>query len=477
MMLKRLKRFKDDSGIAMITALLATMVVATLAGGAFSLAAHTLNSSATDRRRVQAIHAAEAGLDAFLNYLSTVPVGAVSCTPAETQNQTIPTTPSSTFTATAQYEASTSDTTDKGCPAANPGAAIITSVGTSGGVSRKMEAFYGLTATQTNSVLYNGSIFVDGDATFGGQATTLPPSGSPYGADLYSNGSITLQAGGTIYGNVYAQGSLTLKGGADVKQDAVSKLGFTTRGSPIIRGNARSSTAGMSFSNSTIVNGNAFYCTGSAPSGSIGGSKTQQCDPTQPPVQSWTGAQPKQFTYVQADWQNRGYIVQNFSDAGGVTACTQAKTFMATITSGDYVIRINSTCNLAYANFDTLNLKGNMLIVSDGTWSMDGHALVTAGSGNSSTALFVFNYSTPRPCATTGISFNSQAMIDSTVSALIYTPCQVTFGAQSAALSGQIVAGGVSFGAGATITTVPILIPGQSQNGFQQSMRYRREII
>jgi len=192
-------------------------------------------------------------------------------------------------------------------------------------------------------------------------------------------------------------------------------------------------------------------------------------------VQSWSGTQPKQFTYTQADWQNRGYTILNYS---GATACTLAKTFLtSTWTSGDYVVRIANTCTLAFANYDQLTTKGNLLIVSDGAWTMDGHALVTAGAGNSKTGLFVFNYSTARPCATTGISFNSQAQIDSTVNALIYTPCAVTFGAQSAALSGQIVAGSVSFGAGATITTVPILIPGPSANGFMQQMKYRREVI
>jgi hypothetical protein len=88
----------------------------------------------------------------------------------------------------------------------------------------------------------------------------------------------------------------------------------------------------------------------------------------------------------------------------------------------------------------------------------------------------MFNITTPRPCSSTGISFNSQAMIASTLDALLYTPCQVSFGAQSTSLRGQIVGGQVSFGAGANITTVPMLIPGPNPNGFQQSMTYRREV-
>ena len=60
-----MKRFsKDERGVAMITALLASMVVLAFALVAVSLASHTTSQSALDRKRLQGVNAGEAGVDA-----------------------------------------------------------------------------------------------------------------------------------------------------------------------------------------------------------------------------------------------------------------------------------------------------------------------------------------------------------------------------------------------------------------------------
>ncbi|MCA1727150.1 MAG: hypothetical protein LC722_05725, partial [Actinobacteria bacterium] len=63
-MLSRLHR--DEEGIAMITAMLVGMVTLSLSLVSVQLAVHNSGQSSYDRKRVQAIHAAEAGLDAYL---------------------------------------------------------------------------------------------------------------------------------------------------------------------------------------------------------------------------------------------------------------------------------------------------------------------------------------------------------------------------------------------------------------------------
>jgi len=62
---------KDESGIAMVTALLVTMVVLLLGVVVVALSAHNVSQSAFDRKRVQSIGAAEAGLDSYLSALQT----------------------------------------------------------------------------------------------------------------------------------------------------------------------------------------------------------------------------------------------------------------------------------------------------------------------------------------------------------------------------------------------------------------------
>jgi Tfp pilus assembly protein PilV len=478
---RRLMDVYDDSGIALVTALLAMMVMASLATAAFSMSTHSLNSSANDRRRTQAVHAAEAGVDSFLLYLAnSAQTSATQCpggagAPAATQ--TLTTTPASTFTVTTTYFTSLHSGTVLPCPAANPGAALIHSVGTSGGVSRTIEALYSLNGIQGGYPLFSGAVYTNGNATFNAQATMLPPAGNAYGGNLYANGNISMNAGGTIYGSVYSQGTLAIGGGAVIKQDAMSKLQLTTSGGPTVYGDARSATQGITTSNNTVVYGNANYCTGSAPTGIHGSTTGGDCNSGLPPVQPWAGNasySAKQFTYTPTDWSSKGYGIQTFSDLPGNTACAQAQTFLAAIVSGDWVVRINSTCTLAYGGQSTINVKGNLALVSDGSLTMDSHATFTSSSAHN--LYLMFNISTAVPCASTGISFNSQASIATTLSALLYTPCQVTFGAQSATLDGQIVAGGVSFGAGANITTVPMLIPGNNPNGYGEAMSYRREV-
>ena len=347
-----------------------------------------------------------------------------------------------------------------------PAAAVIRSVGTSTGVSRTMEGYYGLAALQGGYTLYNGAVYSDGDATFNGQATMI---GAPYGADLVSNGNVTLGGGGTISGSALVLGTLTLKGGTDIKQDAISKLRLDMSGGGIVRGNARSSTADVLTGNNSKIYGTAYYCTGNAPDAE--GPELQECNPNLPSTKTWSQLQ---FVYNQSDWTSSpfNYTIQQFNDPN---ACTNARTFIGNITSGDRLIRINSTCTLSYSGHDVVDVKGNLAIISNGGLSMNSQAEFTAAAKRK--LFLMFNVSTPRPCNTTGIAFNAQATISSTLDALLYTPCQVTFGAQSSTLNGQLVAGGVTFGAGANITSVAVQVPGPNPNGFAQTMKYRREII
>jgi hypothetical protein len=462
-----MKRLRDDSGVAMVTAILAVMVAAFLAGTGFSVAQHTLEQSGNDRRSVQAVHAAEAGIDGFLRYLSTAPISSSACTLGP---QPLTSTPASSFLVTAKYyDSSNALMTCNGTPpalSAVPAAVVIDSVGASSGVSRTMQGYYGLAALQGGYTLYNGAVYTDGDATFNGQATMI---GAPYGADLVSNGNVTLGGGGTISGSVLVQGALTIKGGTDIKQDAISKLRLDMSGGAIVRGNARSSTADVLTSNNSTIHGTAYYCTGSPPEAN--GAELQECNPNLPDTKDWSQLQ---FTYNQSDWTSSpfNYSIHQFNDPN---ACTNAKTFIGNITSGDRLIRINSTCTLSYSGQDKVDVKGNLAIVSNGSLSMNSQAEFTAGTSRK--LFLMFNILTPRPCSSTGISFNSQARISSTLDALLYTPCQVTFGAQSSTLNGQLVAGNAIFGAGANITSVAVQVPGPNPNGFAQTMKYRREVV
>src|SRR5687767_6804530 len=104
-----LLKLREDGGMAMVTAIMAGMVVLTLSTVGFQLATHNLDQSAGNRRDVQTIHAAEAGLDRFLDYLAnTAPVAGPACAyPFTGTSETLATEPVTTFSVTATYYATT----------------------------------------------------------------------------------------------------------------------------------------------------------------------------------------------------------------------------------------------------------------------------------------------------------------------------------------------------------------------------------
>src|SRR6266498_4466514 len=67
-------RIRDDErGVAMVVAVMVVFVVMLLATVVFSQAVHNSTASGYDRKRLQSVDAAEAGLNYFFNYLEHTP--------------------------------------------------------------------------------------------------------------------------------------------------------------------------------------------------------------------------------------------------------------------------------------------------------------------------------------------------------------------------------------------------------------------
>ena len=77
----------------MITVMLTSMVVVGLSLTAVQLSQHGLNSTSTDRKRIRAADAAEAGLDVTLSTLQANPYPTMPCTLTGTLSS-VPTTAS-----------------------------------------------------------------------------------------------------------------------------------------------------------------------------------------------------------------------------------------------------------------------------------------------------------------------------------------------------------------------------------------------
>src|SRR5918996_3435178 len=93
------RRLGDERGVALITALLVSTVVITLGVTSVSLSLHNSEQSANDRRRVQSVGAAEAGIDYYFSHLQSGPADTFECS----LSQDLTTSPGAGFVATVEF--------------------------------------------------------------------------------------------------------------------------------------------------------------------------------------------------------------------------------------------------------------------------------------------------------------------------------------------------------------------------------------
>src|SRR5438105_10545685 len=258
-------RFREERGVAMITALLTSMVVLAFALVAVSLAAHNTGQSALDRKRLQGVNAGEAGVDAFFSLIKgtgnpNVPCPAGAGLPNISANMT--TSPAAHYDVYASFystwpPASTPDLTCAQVQAgAVPAAALVKSVGTAVNlnvghpVQRTMESLAKLTP------IYGGlgqAIFSDLVLNFGNKFT-VNGNGSNNG-DVYTNGNFTLSNNTVIGGSVYAQGRATIAQGV-VKANVWAKNAVWLSSGIQVMGDVTSPTTSITLSNNYTINVN-----------------------------------------------------------------------------------------------------------------------------------------------------------------------------------------------------------------------------
>ena len=470
-----MKLFKDDSGIAMITAIIVTLVVTSMAAAGFALSAHNVDQSAGDRRRIDAIHAAEAGIDAFLQYLSTDPTTATACS---LPTGTLTATPPATYNVSATYYTGTNAGTVMTCSsgllsgATPPGAVLIQSVGTSAGVSRKMEAWYGLVANSTHTPAFTGAVYSYKNATFSGGAAQF--SSNSHQGNLFSEtGDINLSGSSLIDGAIEARtGKITLSGSAQGLGNVTSYDTLTTSGGVIIWGDGRSSHTDVS--NGAVIKGVEYYCTSKSGVGLTSPFTKQDCNPNLPVDQ---GGFPY-FSYAN---------FLTFADDGSLytpqptfTDCTAAHDYIMTGPTGYNVVYINANCTLNFSK-ETIPVNGNLAIVSAGSLNLSGGSYFSPSGPNTGFHLRLeFNINSTAPaCTSNGITFSGGSTTGSGVVAELRTPCYADFSGGSFAGTGSVLAGNVNFSGGSSISALDSGDPSKTTlgSGFIEKFQYRREVI
>jgi cytoskeletal protein CcmA (bactofilin family) len=483
---------REERGVAMVVAILSSLIVMSLALVAVGLANHNTSQSAFDRKRLQGENAGEGGADAFFSLLKATPNPSMPCPAvagAPNISADLPISPAAHYDTYASFFATwpPAPTPDLTCAqvqaGAIPAAVLVKSVGTAVNpgtghpVQRTIESLARLTP------IYGGlgqAIFSDLQLNFANKFT-VNGNGSNNG-DVYTNGNFSLSNNTVIGGSVYAQGSTTIAQGV-VKANVWANTAVGLSSGIQVLGNTTSSTSSISLSNNSTIFGNAKAGT-TISGGTINGTKTQNSPSGAPPQiplpkYCWPGA----ATLATPPYCDASNTTLNAYAAAGYTvlptfaSCALAQAWINAMPAGSFVVRISPSCALSWGNNSTINIKGNLAIFTDGSITTVNQTNWNS-VGGSWTVFFVRPYVYGLTCAGGANDINvSNNTNFNGLQVFSYSQCTINFGNNNAGgVNGQIIGGTVNITNQMVMNYVPITAPGFNLTGYDVGISYLREI-
>ena len=457
--IRRLReRLQDERGVAIITAMLLSMVVVTLGATSVSLAVHSSESSAYDRRKIQSIHAAEAGVNYFFSHLQSGGSADFKCQ----ASLSLTTTPPARFDATAAYYDASGNPLPCPLGGIEPDSALIRSVGRTATAppARTMEALVKLVPVP-GGPFGEFAIFSEASPQFNSNVQVF--GGEAVEGNVYSNGSVLVNSNTTIYGDIEAQGSVTLSSNATVKRDILAGSEILLNSNATVFQDATSSESSITLNSNAHVFGDATAATTVTLSGnsSVDGLVVPGSPSPAPSYRPFP-----ELVFDALAWQEAGYSVQSFA------SCDDAKAYLGAISSGSHVVRINAACDLSYASNEELVVRGNLAIVSDGSLTMSSNSRF-ANAGGESNLFLLFGLGRAAPC---NITFNSNSGIGAGLKTVLYSYCNIDMRSNTLVMEGQMFGGSVRFNSNASLTYKPIGVPGFGASTYDENILYIREV-
>lgn len=515
----------DERGLAMVVSLMVVFVVLLLASAVFAQSIHNGNQSAYDRRRLQSVDAAEAGLDYFSNYMEqtatttlagrcgVVTAGTCAGNPfPDAQPITVAIDPgTATFTVTPTWYTDSAGLTPFAASAmtnANyPHSVKIVSAGTTNGVTtRTMQTFMSLTGSfggfrgaviTNNTIGLVNSFTISGDTIYNGDiyvTCTTPPCNASLtsgtqtikGNIYVPSGSLTISTSVHIYGSVWANGNVLInQPQAQIDGDATSSQGSITV-------------------SSGHVNGKGTYCTSVSGAANIGGGTVSTCQGA-PPTPAFPQLPYDDTVAPTADgnWL-RGcsatplsdcYYLKTFGSVGSTANgdCNAAKNYIEGTGATDFnggasvpsnysgvIVRILSKCNYSNSNNKTISLNKDLAIITNGSITLSQQS--NWNGVNSLHKVFLFVPWPQTACSSSSsssdyhdITVGNQTNFNSLTDVGLYTPCTAHM-SNTNAFYGQVVAGTVDIGNSWNMNYRPTIFPGALVTGFAENIAYIREI-
>lgn len=484
----------DEAGMAMAVTVMVVFVCVMLTGGTLMLVDHNLDISAVDRKRMQAVAAADAGVDVVLNQIETATGKAqLPCSVPQTNLATGPLEANYTVTISyfADYPPSGAPLTCTAGtgPALEPKGVLITSLGDTQSRlygKRQFEALVNLTEEPHSASSFNFALFSDTLLTM---ANTIVINGSVGGGnngDVYANGNILCQNPATIYGSLYAQGSIQATAKCNTLGRWWSTGNISDASGSSIAGGITASAGSISFSNQGSSSGDVAGSS-SVTCAKITVSGGHTCRQNQSGLVNPTYYPLPQLGYVPSAWQAAGYTVN-----ADTSDCANAKTQFtnAIMAAGsNQVIRYTGNCSgtkgLVFSGDQTHTLYHDVAIISDNGIDATGKFNLQSGDGQTHKVYFIVPYSagtTADKCGSTydkrRIWFENETWWSAQVQFFAYTQCDATM-ANRGTGAGQVYAGRLAVQNSFTLNYAPGVVPGDPAavfNTYSANLVYKREV-
>ena len=345
--------------MALVVSLMVAFVILMLSTVVVAQSIHSLNASGYDRQRLTSYNAAEAGANAWWEDLQTTALASLNCSTKAGVMNTQPN--EAQYSASATFYAADGSTA-MACPlsSANPPSYVkIVSTGSSEGEAARAgrdlrEADPDLhrvrsrdhvrqrrraSGTTSRCSVTAGS---DGDIYILNGNLSITNSPVIWGSVYVPNGSLSMSNSSEIKGNIWSNGSASLT--------TVGWLGQVDDRQHL----RRTRSVGDATATGTITS-------------SVAGTKYPGTNPGPVPTQTFP-----QIANSTTAWTNAGYTL--VGPYTGASACTNAYNYIHNTGSGTWatsgltniVIQINATCAFSNGNNDTITIRGNLAVISDG---------------------------------------------------------------------------------------------------------------
>jgi Tfp pilus assembly protein PilX len=442
-------RERGDEGVALVVAIALLGLSTTLMLTMMTLVIREGRQTGHDRSRSSAVTTAEGGVDRALANIQEAGVGSVPCgtttyTNTDAKPDTISVTTRVTYYDSAGAELNCSYVMNGQMTAAQ---ALIKSAATTtppGG---------GQTATRTVETLVQLEPKYSDDldrAIFGEAGVQVANNFDLYGqsgpdADVYTNGNFVCSHNEHYRGSIYAQGSITLNNSCTIEVNAWAKTGFTSNSSQATVGGDVLVSNGSAAINAGTVGGKvkavtitpSSYCT-SNPSKCVTGT-----DAALPPP---SVAFPQLGTDTSS-WVAEGYNVVTLNDCSNSGSSTNPGNWIdangQSLTQKTLVV---TSCTLTFnTNVKTVDLSQDLAVFATGGVNLTQSLTFKSTTATNHYLYFIQPYGSACLGSTNlGINLGNLVKMDSTISELLYTPCDVHKANQSSTY-GQIYAGGTAY--------------------------------